>query len=236
MKSIDLQLGIRSSQHSNKLIYMKTETNTHPIFPQQPPQEPKQNYGKIAFFAFFTVIFIGGLLFIGFQLGQNKAPKQAAKPTMVVSPTPEDITKWETYDNNEYSFQYPSTWSIEGKYDDYFKGQMVTMINPSKTIKVTVSPAQIPYGFGGVGEEKSTSIKIFTDGQTFETKENIYGWGNEAADRVYVDLKIPKKKDYHILFGTGYPAADDQNPSLDDYNAEKTTIIKILSSLKITEK
>lgn len=63
-------------------------------------------------FAVVTLAII--FTFDGYQLGQNRSSKQIPMPTTIASPTPEDITDWETYANDVYgySFRYPKSISI----------------------------------------------------------------------------------------------------------------------------
>jgi hypothetical protein len=149
------------------------------------------------------------------------------------TPTPsrtQPVAGWNVYRDGTYSFQYPSDWSVTGQYADYYKGRIVTITSPSRTVAIHVYPAQPPYGFGASESRQMNDLKIPIEGNGYGVKENI-----RSKNKVFVDLKIQKKKEYHIVFGTGYPATDDKVASSSDYFATREVVVKILSTLKITE-
>lgn len=138
-----------------------------------------------------------------------------------------ETTNWKTYKDNIYSFQYPSVWEVEGGYSDFFEGQVVTIKNPSQTIRILISPGQYPYGFEGPKEIKQKPLELTINNNEYRAKENIIS--NRSA---YVDIALNNNEnEYHILFGTGYPTGS-RKESLSDYLSSKETIIKILSTFR----
>ncbi|GEM_PF-5557882 len=136
---------------------------------------------------------------------------------------------WKTYINTKYTFQYPSDWIVtegDAKTADHSKNT-TQILNKSGSVKINISDEQPIYGFSCCLESEYLSVNI--NGQNYQVKETTFG--NHA---VFVDFQIGKSK-YHVLFGTGYPAGDNRLASISDYNLAKETILKILSTFKLTD-
>ncbi len=185
------------------------------------------------------VIPIGlGILFVlvaivAYLLGTRQSQKviqnqlTPVAPTSIPSPTPDETTNWKTYADGYYSFKYPSNWSATGVYEDYYKYQIVTLYNPNQSVVLEVFPTQPPYGWGGVREWETNNLEIDFEDKKYTVVENF------VDDGAYVDFKIVKDKEYHILFGTGHPTTS-KSKSVADYKASRNTILRILSTFKFT--
>lgn len=149
----------------------------------------------------------------------------SVKPTQTpVASSSADILVWKTYTGENYSFQYPADWILN---DNSGYLESVNVENPKKTVNLLISNGQYPYGFGAEQDVVINNLAIFVDGKTYQVKELV-----TAGKKAYVDFKLDNQDDYHILFGTGYPAASDTNYSIEDYQNSKPIILKILSTLK----
>lgn len=153
---------------------------------------------------------------------------QVNLPGFVQSPsqTPNPTANWKTYGNSKLSLKYPPNWNL--KTSDYL-GSDFQLENSTGSISITVSKGQYPYSIQGYGsneiETNNLSVKV---GEIFyQTQGYIL-----AKQKVYADVTVGE---YHILFGTGYPAGNDNLASLSDYQKEKNTILQILSTFKFTD-
>lgn len=191
----------------------------------------------------------GGAYYLGTKNSQI-TPQSNIQPTTMpqneiganptVSPTSgssqaDKTANWNTYADATYTFKYPKDWTVKPgskETEEYFQGDYVEIIAPSPTVSIQISPSQPPYGFGGPMETKFESISINTNQSTYESKESTRV--ENGITKSFVDLAIPHTgKEYHVLFGTGYPVNDDQNSSYSDYQQYKDTILEILSTLTI---
>lgn len=218
-----------------------TPVTPQPTEPMQPPspsassatpaQLPPHNPKKVMMIviAVIIIIVIGAAAFF-FMM---KKPTPAAKTTNPVvvksapTPTPDPTANWLTYITKDYSFIYPSDWTTTKT--DYLNS--VEVLNKNKSVGITISDGQYPYGFGGQVKEESKNLLVSVDGQEYNVKEKIIN--NKEA---FTDFKLNSPAKQHILFGTGYPAvrSGSTNASLTDYENDKNTIIQILSSFKFT--
>lgn len=222
------------------------EQNSHPQIPQQPVMSrvPAPR-------SYLLIMVLIGLVMLGLGLGggyflfaskpqempeQNIQQVAQASPTQAqeaVNPTESvnETANWKTYSDKTYSFKYPLTWVVEEGTkvtEDYFKGDVVTITNQTGTIAIQITPEQTPYGFAEVKQTRQ-DLEVQVEGKKYTVSE-ITTNGSKA----FVDMELQKGKEYHILFGTGYPAAEDAKISLSDYNSSKDIILQILSTLTIT--
>lgn len=199
---------------------------------------------------FSAVFLLVGVLVIAliaggaFYIGRNTVPApqndsiQKAQINQTSNPTPEasskqpepssvsdETTGWKTYSNANYSFKYPADWTLSTS--EYLNS--VSLTNPNKTVSITISEGQYPYGYGGEVKFDKKDIKVMVSGKEYSVKENTT---NDTE--VFVDFKLDSTKDYHVLFGTGYPGGFGGKTSKEDYYNAKPTILQILSSFKFT--
>jgi len=169
----------------------------------------------------------GGAYYFGTQKNNTPSPIQPTSTTTSQTPnstaTPIQKNELKTYNGQNYTFMYPVDWTVTGP-QEYL--ETVQILNPNKTVSVTISKGQYPYGFGGEMNAKDTAITINVNGQNIEETETVLN--NKAA---FVDFAVGE---YHILYGTDYPAIGTK-ASLTDYIDSKQTIAEILASFKITE-
>lgn len=172
------------------------------------------------------VIVAGSLIFVFTRLGGNQGILDTIKQTNETpSPAP-DISNWKTYADNNYSFKYPPDWLVK-------EGKVVTIKNPTGSVAFIFSPLLYPYSINGEDLEESkqeTEIKVNVDGKEYLATETVY-----SHSKAFVDLKIQKSKEHHIIFGTGYPAGEDRAASLSEYYANRDIVLSILASLQISE-
>ncbi len=181
------------------------------------------------------LLLVGGAYYLGRQKNSDQSqivntpsPTIAqqnsveASPTSTPTKTTDKKIDWKTYAGTAYTFRYPSDWTLTGP-SEYL--ETVQLLNPKKTVSITISKGQYPYGFSGPSDTTVNPITINIDGKTIQAKESVSNTG------AYVDFSVV---DYNILYGTGYPAVETQ-ASLTDYNASKETIAEILSSFRLTQ-
>ncbi|MBI2049373.1 hypothetical protein HYT32_00455 [Candidatus Roizmanbacteria bacterium] len=181
----------------------------------------------------FVLVVVGSYL-LGARNSQTVVSNQQSSvvPTIIPSPTPIDETaNWKTYTNTRsnypYTFSYPSDWELgESEYEN-----LASLTHKKGAIAITFSDDQYPYGFGGLeaGDFETQSLKITIAGKEYATKETII-----SNQKAYVDFSTSAPNKIHILFGTGYPAAQDNIASLVEYNNAKNTILQILSTFQFT--
>ncbi len=183
--------------------------------------------------SFCIAIGVGGY-FLGMQKTKPVSQSQQLTPTISQpSPTADPTANpdliganWKTYIHGNLTFKYPPDWTAK----DFNYANSVIIENMKSSVKMTISEGQYPYGFEGPQPDvKKNLLKVVVNGKEYQATENIIG--NEKA---YVDLELDTIQKHHILFGTGYPADDDLNISLEDYYASKDTILKILSTFRFT--
>lgn len=185
---------------------------------------------KLLLFGAILLILVG----VGsYVLGTKKAqPVQtnslSVSPTAVTSNEMSDETaNWKMYTTTNYSLKYPTDWILTES--DYLNTRQIT--NPSKTVYMLISEGQYPFGFGNsdtIMKQEDLNLKV---------GENEYSAKEITVNNssIYVNLELDTQKNHYLLFGTGYPAGDDSNKSLDDYFRSKNTIFQILSTFKFTE-
>lgn len=172
---------------------------------------------------------LGGFVIYQQQSSQPK-PNPSPQPTAQPSPVSNETADWKTYAGSIYSFEYPSDWTIRENSGDGYYNQVIQITNSANSLGITLSPFQYPYGFGGTMDVKTNKIKVTVENKDYSATEDVI-----SKRKAYVDLTIQKNKEHHILFGTGYPAASDHLKSLEDYNNQKATMLKIISTLKIKD-
>ena len=222
---------------------MDNETQNQPVnqtpvissTPQPALPAPKSKLPFILGELLLLFLVSGGAYYLGTQknseqtqIATTPSPTSAKQNNIDVSLTPIPTTvtdnrnSWKTYTGTSYTFMYPSDWKQSGP-DEYL--ETVQLLNPNKTVSITISKGQYPYGFSGSSNITINPIAIKIDGKTLQTKENVSSKG------AYVDFAVGE---FHILYGTDYPAVGTQ-ASLTDYNASKETIAEILSGFKLTQ-
>jgi hypothetical protein len=190
------------------------------------------------------VVFVVGLSLLGvvFHLGRTTAPKVTLQnnsssptpyPSISEQPTPTPSQKptevaekdgWKTYSNTYYSLMYPSDWTLNTS--DYMN--LAELTNPNKTVSFKLTDGQYPYGYGGEVKFDTKDINLTVNGKEYTVEETTTN-----NTQVFVNFKLDIKN-YHVLFGTGYPGGSDEKTSKEDYYSTKPTIMKILSSVKFT--
>lgn len=205
--------------------------STPPTTPTSPAAVVPHSSNKTALYVVLVVLLLAlvgvGSYFLGQQSGkQTTQPAYTVTiPTTVpVSPTPDETANWKTFSSTKksYTFKYPSSWTVQE--DDYLNLTEVAI--PNALISITISEGPYPFGFGDPNtkfEEKNITLTI--DGKQYSTKEVIVN--NSSA---YVNLKLNTEKNEHILFG-----APNNAGSLNDYNNNKETILKLLSTFTFTK-
>ncbi len=149
---------------------------------------------------------------------------------------PSGTEDWKSYADKTYAFRYPSTWNIQpgsSDIEEYFGGDYIQVVAPSPTVTIEIAPAEFAYGFEGPVEHKiGETFKINIGGREYSGTEDIRT--EEGKTKVFVNMTVPiAGKEFHILFGTGYPVNQDSAPSYSDYQKYRDTILKILSTLTI---
>lgn len=150
-------------------------------------------------------------------------------PSLTPQPTIDPYEGWHSYSDRSFSLRYPDGWSTQDSSSEKL-GHLVIVKNPDKDVWIKLTDKKQVFEFGSVGAWKTSDIKINIEGKEYSTHESEVN-----RQGVFVDLIVPKAKNYQILFGTGYPATSGVSASLLSYNASKGTILQILSSLRISE-
>ncbi len=131
---------------------------------------------------------------------------------------------WITYVGKGISFKYPKEWKLA--QSDYLNTVSVT--SPSGAVRVQVSEGQYPYGFEGPGYNfEKRDVNISVGDKDYLVKETIIN-----GKKVFVDFPVNSPRGNNILFGTGYPAAEDAKASIEDYEKNKMVILEILRTFK----
>ena len=144
--------------------------------------------------------------------------------TETPAPTTDETANWKTYTANGYSFAYPADWTVTKS--DYIN--TVQVMNPSKTVSLLISDSGYPFDLSPDTKMTSTDIEVTVAGKMYTEKENIV---NNSS--VYTDFKLDTTADHHVMFGSGTPVPFTQ-ASLSDYTQLKPTLLKILSTIKIS--
>ena len=156
----------------------------------------------------------------------DAAISHTPSPTYSPSPSMDETSTWKVYEDADYNFKHPSDWSVVKI--DYSNSTQIT--NKNQTVTITILEEQYPYGYGGDDKFDTRDIKITVGNKEYSAKENVV---NDKDG--YVDFKLDTSKNYHVLFGTGYPAGCCGKTSLEDYKSSFETILKILSTFKFTQ-
>ena len=223
-----------------------------PSTPIVPPEPPKKK--SFAWLVILVVLLLltstGVLAYQYYQLKTqivNPAPSSQLTSTPLISPQPaaeadDPTTDWKTYTDKTYSFKYPPTWKVtpgSGATEEYFGGDYVSIVAPTPTVSIQIAPGVITYGFGGIPEEmekietKAENIEIKIDNEKYSAIESTRTENGKV--KVFTDLTIPiNGKEFHILFGTGYPVNQDDLASYTDYLTYRDTILQILATFKFT--
>lgn len=169
----------------------------------------------------------GGAFYFGrSSILPSPTPVVTQIPPPSQAPADEKTANWKTFNTDGYNFKHPSNWNVIKT--DYLKSTRID--NENQTVSITISEGQYPYGYGGDVKFNTRNININVGDKEYSVKENIV---NDKD--AYVDFKLDTTKNYHILFGTGYPAGCCGKTSLDDYKSSFDTILKILSTFKFTQ-
>lgn len=186
----------------------------------------------IALFSFF----LGAASVFAYQKWQPAKPtgsvlvasSSTPHPVVSLQPSADPTIGWQTFTGKEIAFKYPLDWTVKEEYSDYFSGYMLTLENANKIVSIVVTPSQEPYGFAGPDTLSENQLLVTVGGKSYSVDETTVE--NRA---VFVDFPVNfGKKQYFILFGSGYPVNDDQKASINDYNKEKSNILQILSTFQ----
>src|SRR3989304_243379 len=134
---------------------------------------PKNNKSLALPIIFFVVV-----LFVGGYLLYNKAGWQPTK-------TSKTNVSLKTFSNENVSFQYPKDWTVTE--EDFSDLDPIRIENPQKTVKITVSKTQYPYGIEGEGKEIVQDIYVTVNGKQYLAKEVTLN-----DEDVFVDFKLDK--------------------------------------------
>lgn len=154
---------------------------------------------------------------------------ETPSPFFTPEPTEDPYASWQSFQDNVFTFKYPQKWTAEDASSEKV-GHLIIIKNPDKDVWIKLTDKKAVFEFGSVGAWKTSDIKINIEGKEYSTHESEVN-----RQGAFVDLIVPKAKNYQILFGTGYPATSGVSASLLSYSASKETILKTLSSLKITD-
>lgn len=207
------------------------------------PNGRRENY-----ILFSLIVLICSVLFgiIGFYMGRQKVSSGESQPSptkflVEESPTVGQILptnteeEWSSYSDNTYSFKYPKAWSVvpgTANTEKYFEGDYVQIVSPSPAVTIEIAPSQFTYGFAGIEHRAGETFNVSIGGQVYSGTEDIRF--EEGKTKVYVNMAVPLGgKEFHILFGTGYPVNQDNMASYSDYQKYRDTILEILATLKI---
>ncbi|MDD4135590.1 MAG: hypothetical protein PHN66_00800 [Candidatus Shapirobacteria bacterium] len=126
-----------------------------PVLPSTPT--PNKNIFKFLFFIFLG-LFLVTLLFSTYLLVKIGIKDQNSKtrvenqitenitPTLIPTIVTDETQNWQTYDNEEFNFKYPSNWNIEN--------ESINQDNPSNILRIKLIPqkqescAESPAGNG----------------------------------------------------------------------------------------
>lgn len=208
-----------------------------------PPSAPKSN--RKLLLLIFTLIIFAALATAGFFIYQNYKLKQSAPTTTPTTPpvsetptsTPDPTEGWKVYQDNTYSFKYPDDWkAVPGQEseEEYFNGDVVKVNSPSGKVVLGFFADTYPYGFGSDAIQNQETLNLTINNTQVSAIEKTRTDSN--GQKAFIDLKYPRNgKNYHIIFGTGYPISDDQNTSYEEYLDLKVTIFQILSTFEFIE-
>lgn len=223
----DASQGVGTTQHQSVNQFEAPQT-------QEPVRLKKTKKWLVPSLLGALVLSLGAAGFFAYQYFQSsKQPVQPSSTSVTKTPTPtiDPSANWKIISGKTYTLKIPETWEGVEEASEYFGGDRVVISNPSKTVRLTITPSQAPYGFAGDRQVSEKAIIYDMFGNMHEAKEITV---NQEA--VYVDSNfIQSGNPVYILFGTGYPAADHQNKSLEDYERDKNTILTILSTFKFTD-
>jgi hypothetical protein len=132
-------------------------------------------------------------------------------------------SSWKSFSNAYYSLQYPADWSVRESEKD------LDLRKPDAKINIIISEGQEIYGYEASMKTKTTEIKVKVGGKEYPAEETVI---NDKT--VVVDLGLKDAKDHHILFGNDYPTSV-RGGTLEGYNQNKETILKILSTLEFKQ-
>lgn len=157
---------------------MKMNNNTLSSSPLSDGQTPstskatqKSSHTPVSIFLGITVLIVVGLggVLLGKYLFAPKTPPvapavtptpQAKEPIATPTLSPDLTSNWKTYANEDFSFQYPSDWTVERDQGIGPDNQPIDITNP---IRLTSSLTQVDIGYTGVpgfGSEISCSTSV----------------------------------------------------------------------------
>ena len=225
----------------------------HIVSPQQTPEEnlkpfsnlpkPKKPSLLIVILVLIAAIALATTFYFANQVNKLKketqspqpittetlTPTSTPTPTKEPSPTPtiDPMADWKTYSDDTYVFKYPSDWTVKAS-DSPFLGKRVDILNQNQSVGLVVLTGTLPFGFGQIEVEEKRII--FTiEGIEIDAQETIVD--NSLS---YVSYYYQKGDSiFEILFGTGFPTT--KVASLEDYQNQKDTILKILSTFQFLD-
>jgi hypothetical protein len=194
----------------------------------------------------YLLILLGLLIFfvmIAFgYLVSTRTSKNATLNQAVSTPGPDGALPtpmiWPTYEDATYAFDYPPDWKVNAgsqEIESRFGGDYVQIVSPSPTVTIEIAPGPFSYEFAeGVARGPGDEVEIIVNGQKYKGVEDVRVEGGKT--KVFVDIPVTLgSREYHVLFGTGYPVNADDKANSNQYETQKITITRILSTLRINQ-
>ncbi len=158
------------------------------------------------------------------------------------SPPSSDTEVWKSYSDKTYTFTYPPTWKAQAGSkvgEEHYGGDMATITSPSPAVGIILSPTGTTYGFegGASNHNDGKTLTVTINGRKYSDTEDIFTYTNSADKerRAFVDMTVPVgNKQFHVLYGTGYPATEDRFADYAEYQKYRPTILQILNTLQIS--
>lgn len=123
----------------------------------------------------FAVVALATIFTLGgYTLAQNQTPKQAIKPTIVASPTPDPLQTWKTNTLANLTFKIPQSWDTYAYTTDK-EGRNGIAFNPTTIIV----PGDIPSAF---------YINVDTNAQVADVKKELtYSYTNGHEQPIIIN-------------------------------------------------
>src|SRR5438128_1722958 len=100
--------------------------------------------GLLAVFTLTLSSLLAGRSILTQKRDANEGHASAAQqmlntPTNITSQT--NLTaNWTQYDDTRYSLQHPRNWVVDGGYDTYYQGRVLTIKSPSQNVQIKLYP------------------------------------------------------------------------------------------------
>ena len=171
-----------------------------PVLPSTPT--PNKNIFKILFFIFLGLFLIISSIYLYLwvksdQQAQNSQTELQNQVTEAITPTAtlDETQDWQTYNNEEFYFKYPSNWNIEN--------DSINKNNPSNILEMKLIPQKQehcmdPVGNGyimcldnisiSVDKNKDELNRIISSSNSPETSRNLIITKGEKGDIYKFDI------------------------------------------------